>query len=275
MGIIRTILDGILRWIIKCHIERIVCLHFCRFKEGGSDLGYTHVHILSSNPSGATGVGHDDHTSPDDPKHNTISDAGGCTFKKKTEIQIVEQGAEESETIYSHNLGAKEFTTAYFHECADEGDCPRGYTRIRCHCRGKDGRIVQRCVCYTLDHDTFQRWYEERRWDNRIGEYRYPSLNVAGEVPQRIACGKTITLYRFTIEVVSDCSDYSGASASNNPLLRAIEQELRAAAGRIGCEGQCQPRHREIWRGWKCENLGGGIFHASAAMQWEIKCENS
>lgn len=258
-----TILGWILRRLFQLYVERIVCLHFCQFKEAGSDLIYTHVHILGDNPTHATGVGHDDHTNPGDPKHNTVSGPDGCTFKKKSEILGESPQTGASATIDGSNLGATTLTTAYFHECRDGAPCPRGFTRIRCRCGW---------VCYTLDHDVFQGWYDERMWDNRAGEYRYPFVNARGTVPPKIACGKSIVLYAYTIEKVTSCTDYGGPGANNNPLFNKLETELRAAAARIVCDGACPASQRELWRGWKCQSVGQGMFRAEAAMQWEFKC---
>ena len=70
-------LGPLIRLIWKWWVERLVCLHFCKFKAAGSTLAYTHVHILDGNPAKASGLGHDDETNTDNKGHTTVSGPDG------------------------------------------------------------------------------------------------------------------------------------------------------------------------------------------------------
>jgi hypothetical protein len=266
MSVVFQLFGGIIRWIIRGYVESIVCQHFRVFKEGGSDFGYTHVHICYPEAGKPSGVGHDDNTNARDPKHNTVSEGDACGFKTRAEVDGPEKPG-ESGAVSFDMLGGKVLTTAYFHECED-GRCPWGYERIRCRCRD-DERTC--CVCYTLDRDAFEAFYEGRNWPDSRGEVRAPYLNIAGPVPPKIACKSSVILYAYELLVVDGCDAYGSAKGGTSMLMTRAEQRLRAAAAGIVCDGPCQLTTREIWRGWKCKPVGSS-FHAHAAIQWELRC---
>jgi hypothetical protein len=125
----------------------IACAHFCAFKQVGSGMRYTHVHItlpLFGSPSGSdavTGVGHDDDTNPDDPHHNTVSYGDGrCGFEVNP----------SHTTIYPYDRGGGYVFEVYFIECGPDG-CPEGWTRRECACGA---------MCWTLSHEVWERWYQ-------------------------------------------------------------------------------------------------------------------
>jgi hypothetical protein len=263
--------------VIRRYCERILCQHFCLFKSGGSTFRYTHVHIVTPNRRGVTGVGHDDHTSTDDPRHNTISDGGGCTFKKRSELPLPpgappDPNPRDGRGIYPEDVEAREVLTLYFHECVTGEPCPPGYTRTFCRCRDGEGVQTNCCVCYTFSHDAFEAWYASRYWDHvRGGDYRYPYLTVGGPVPFSIACGKTVTLYDTNSRVVDDPASYGPVTGGDSDVMRELERRMRVAAVRISCQGPCTRAYGEIWRGWKCEPAGAR-FLVMCAMQWEVRC---
>ena len=114
-----------------------------------------------------------------------------------------------SSTLNRNSHSPSLFGTAYFHQANANGECPNDFTRIKCRCRNAAGAIEEVWVCYTMDHDVFQRWYDAQRWDDRSGEYRLGSLNIAGGVPDQIPCATSLILSRFGVKVVPNCADYS------------------------------------------------------------------
>ena len=113
-------LADLLARLWQWYVERLVGIHYCKFKEAGSDLQYVHVHILGPNRGRRTGLGHDDHTGTEDSGHVAVSDSkGGCTIS--------------AETPATRALRRGYLGTAYFIESAD-GECPPGFTRIRVKC---------------------------------------------------------------------------------------------------------------------------------------------
>ena len=46
------------------------------------------------------------------------------------------------------------------------------------HVSGKDG-AEDVWVCYTMDHDVFEGWYEARKWIHHVGHNVYPSTAAA------------------------------------------------------------------------------------------------
>ncbi len=192
-------------------MEQVVCMHFCKFRKAGSSLKYTHVHLYDA-PDGVNGVGHDDERKPSHPHHTTISRRNKCDFHKNR------PGTNGTTKAYFHPTGAKG-REAYFHEC-DNQECPPGYKRIKCKCGDEEKVTEEIWVCYTLDHDTFWRWYYPQRWDNRKGSYEYPSTNISGTVPTSIPCDSSIILRNFKsyrINPPADCTGYGGPQDGMNP----------------------------------------------------------
>lgn len=122
MGAMTRIILRLIRW----YIERLVCQHLCKFKQAGSDLIYTHVHILDPNPGGVTGFGHDDHTNMDEDGHVAISDSDGIRIQAEDETSI---GLRDINYL----------ATVYFHEADASEECPRSYQRVSCQCTNAEG----------------------------------------------------------------------------------------------------------------------------------------
>ncbi|MFC1929879.1 hypothetical protein ACFLW6_03345 [Chloroflexota bacterium] len=255
------IIGWLWRWIQK-YIEQIVCTHFCKFKGAGSDLKYTHVHIYVNADDGVNGVGHDDHTPVSDPHHTTISKGNKCDFTEKKG----EMGGKPA--AYFHTSGSI-MTTAYFHPCDEKGECPSGYTKIKCKCECGEDKCEEVCVCYTLNHDNWQRWYDEQKWTSREGTYQYPSVNIRGRVPTSIKCGSSIILRYWAMESVKDYTGYDKAT-DNNPLIKEARKELKKAADKIKCDGNCQKSVTEVFKGCKYEKSGSGYL-VEAMVQWEVE----
>ncbi len=252
--------------------EEIVCMHFCKFRKAGSSLKYTHVHLYDA-PDGVNGVGHDDERkSPSHPHHTTISRRNKCDFHKN------QPGRNGTAKPYLHPTG-KLGLTAYFHEC-DNQECPPGYKRIKCKCEDEERVTEEIWVCYTLDYDTFRRWYESQKWDNRDGSYEYPSTNISGTVPTSIPCDSSIILHKFKsyrINPPADCTGYGGPQDGMNPLIEKIRLELIAATDKISCEGSCQKSVTEVFSGWKCysvQDSTGQYWSAEALVQWKVMCKS-
>jgi len=247
--------------------EEIVCMHFCKFRKAGSSLKYTHVHLYDA-PDGVNGVGHDDERkNPSHPHHTTISRRNKCDFRKNR------SGTNGKTKAYFHPTGAKGLE-AYFHEC-DNQECPPGYKRIKCKCGERETEEIW--VCYTLDHDTFWRWYYPQRWDNRDGSYEYP---ISGTVPTSIPCDSSVILEKFKSKKINppaDCTGYGGPQDGDNPLIEEIRKELKATADKISCEGSCQKSVTEAFRGWKCYSVQGPTsqyWSAEALVQWKVMCKS-
>ncbi len=160
-----SLLGRLIRWIIITflfrYIQRIACLHFCKFKQNGSDMKYVHVHILLPNDAGVTGVGHDDHTNDDDAKHNTVSrESGSCEFKKRHELGLpvepwpmgLPHPDRNLETIYPKDFG-QAFLDVYFTSAPEnrEQPCPPGFFRVHCDCGD---------ACMTFSHEDWERWHD-------------------------------------------------------------------------------------------------------------------
>jgi hypothetical protein len=256
-GILADLLARIVRW----HVERLVCIHFCKFKAAGSDLKYVHVHILGSNPGRHTGLGHDDHTGNDEGGHVTVSDAkGDCTISKETGATLALRGG---------YLG-----TAYFIEAPD-GECPPGFTRIRCKCPTPEGEIDV-WVCYTMEHNVWEGWYDGQKYPDRTGNFIQPyahEQSVTGTSPGTLKCGASFVVFAFALESVPNCDSHSGANAGENSAVQEARRKLRVAVDKIGCESGCTKSHSETFKGWKCETIAPGSFLAQAAVQWTVVCE--
>lgn len=125
----------------------VACCHFCTFKAGGSTMKYVHVHITlpliigyPPMPDAITGIGHDDETNPNHPRHNTVSYGDGrCGFETNP----------TSTTIFPGDRGVRVEFDIYFIECGPEG-CPDGWKRHECPCG---------CMCWTLSHEVWEQWY--------------------------------------------------------------------------------------------------------------------
>ena len=184
-------LDRLWQAFFWMHVRRVVCQHFCTFKAGGSALRYTHVHLLfkggvgANNPGGYTGVGHDDETAPDDPKHNTVSQGKTVGFKTKAEIPVpwdapIPPGG-PSPTIYPSDLRAWTPVTAYFIDAPLEGEhCPPGFWRLRCGCGD---------ACVTMDHATWERWYQQQSIQPPEEPAEEPSEAPVPEPPPPMSSG--------------------------------------------------------------------------------------
>ena len=127
----------------------VICRHFCLYKQAGSKLRYTHVHILvgnkyAKNKHGYTGLGHDDETNPQDATHNSVSDKDGVRF--------IPSPGDQTHAVYPSDLNAAMSVTAYF-IAAPEGKCPPGFRRRKCECGD---------CCFTFDHGIWERWYEKQ-----------------------------------------------------------------------------------------------------------------
>ena len=246
----------VLRWLWRRYLDRLVCLHYCAFRGAGSDLKYTHVHVLPNNPQGASGLGHDDHTNNNAPGHAAVSTNGNCQTQ-----------AENPATMALRQL--KYLATAYFHTCA-EGEIPQGYRRIRCRC-GEETVWV----CYTLDHEMFQRWYDEQRYTHRRGTYTYPNFNarlLPEGTSRELKCPESLVLTQFDWEGVADCSGFGPADADNAVVQRA-RAELQAALARLSCASGCQQRATETFSGWTCKaTTNPARWEVSVAVQWRVEC---
>ena len=114
--------------------RKVICQHFCLYKEAGSNFKNTHVHILiagkppgNQNPDKYTGLGHDDSTpgmsNPTDPKHNSVSKGNDCGFRPGP-----------GRTLYPNDLQAYTPFSAYLYPAPAEGACATGYRRVKCDC---------------------------------------------------------------------------------------------------------------------------------------------
>jgi hypothetical protein len=157
-------LDRLWQAFYWMYVRRVVCQHFCTFKAGGSTMRYTHVHFLfkggpgAKNPGGYTGVGHDDETAADDPKHNTVSQGKTVGFKMKGDFPVPwgqpPPPGPPSATIYPSDLDAWNAFDAYFINAPPAGESfPPGFWRLRCDCGD---------ACVTMDHATWERWYRQQ-----------------------------------------------------------------------------------------------------------------
>jgi len=246
------------RW----YVERLVCIHFCKFKQAGSDMKYTHVHILGNNPQGANGLGHDDHTNVTDRGHTTISVGNRCRI--------------QAEDRNSMALRRGYLATAYFHQCKDGTKCPRGHRKIYCRCVFAENEEDTLCVCYTMDHEAWQAWYEAQKYPHRIGTYEVPYVLVGpgghSVVPdtKKVDCGASLVLRGFALDRVPNCNGF-GPSDADNRLIQQIRADLRRVSDGISCEAGCQKSVKEIWRGWECKKNGQWL--ATAVVQWKIECK--
>ena len=249
----------ILEQLLIKYIESLVCQHFCKFKNAGSKLIYTHVHIYGENPNKITGVGHDDDTGISDPHHTTVSIGNECKFNDK----VWEYKGKK--------IGGKMFFTAYFHQCDGSEKCPEGYTRIKCKCMDKRERIKEVWVCYTLDLVAFTRWHEEQKWKKRVGKYELPFINIRQpkKIPDSLDCGSSVILYKYAVKRVPSCTEYN---KDNNPLIEKTRKELKRAADKIKCKGNCTKRTTEVFRGWRCKKVSS-FYHAEAVVQWKVECK--
>jgi hypothetical protein len=134
---------GELPWWLRQMLD-IACQHFCLFKEAGSDLGYCHVHILEPalmlEPGNrATGIGHDDHVKNTDPHKNTLSRAGGCTFRPGGAKPLVPL-----------DVGERWWMDIHFTALAPGEPVPEGWFLYECECG---------TMCYTFIRPAFDVWY--------------------------------------------------------------------------------------------------------------------
>ena len=115
--------------------HKVICQHFCLYKEAGSNFKNIHVHILvagkeaaNSNPKKYTGLGHDDATpgmsKPGDAKHNSVSKGKDYGF----------QPGPAGNTLYPIDLNAYSPFSAYFYPAPAAGKCFAGYERLTCDC---------------------------------------------------------------------------------------------------------------------------------------------
>jgi hypothetical protein len=256
MALIHSIISFIYFWWIK----RIICQHFCKFKQAGSNFRNCHVHILGSNPQNYTGLGHDDATpglgNPGDAKHSAVSRFNGIDFHRK----------EDGTTTFASDLLARTYGQAYFHPAPATGVCPPGFFRVTCDCGD---------ACVTFDYDSYTRWYEEQGWDNRVGTYVYPSKHtiLVHEIGP-VECGSSVVISQYEIDSVSSCTGFGGSTDGENALIRRARTKLQRAAGRIQCKGGCAKSTAEIFRGWKCSRNSDTSFLAEAKVQWKISCAN-
>ena len=258
-GLVADLFARLWRW----YVERLVCLHFCTFKEAGSDLTYVHVHVLGPNPGKKTGLGHDDETNVDDPGHVTVSDADGTTTVS-------------AETAATTGLRQGYLGTAYFIEGSAGGPCPPGFRRIRCRCSTAEGP-QDVWVCYTMEHQGWEGWHQGQKYPDRTGNFVEPSIHeqlVGDRTPGTVACGASVVLLAYDFERVPDCSNHTGPNAGENPLVQEARRKLQAAVDKIQCEAGCRVSHTETFKGWKCERISGpsGLLEASAAVQWTVRC---
>lgn len=258
-GPLADLLTRIWRW----SVERLVCIHFCKFKEAGSDLQYVHVHILGPNPRKKTGLGHDDHTNNDDDGHVTVSDSNGhVTVSKEDEATLA---------LRQGYLG-----TAYFIQDSASGECPAGFTRIKCKCPTADGK-VNVWVCYSMEHNVWEGWYKGQKYPDRTGNFIEPSTHeqlVTDASPGTLKCGDSFVIVAYAFERVPHCQNHSGPNAGENSAVRGARRKLQAALAKITCEAGCNKSHTETFKGWKCGRLTPtDPFEAEAAVQWTINCE--
>ena len=253
---------SIFRWFMSHYIEWHVCQQFCAFKKAGSALRYTHVHLLTPNNGKATGLGHDDETEIDHEAHAAIGDEDGTRTQ-----------AENDES-----KGLRKFTwmTAYFHQGTADGECDEGFSRVKCKCSGGEGQSEEVWVCYTLDHDTFTRWYESIRWTHQTGRYAYPYTGVGRDPStfrlQRLPCNSSIVLRTVEFTPVTNCDGWGGPGDGENQLVQTARASLQQAFARISCEGNCVKTKVETFRGWKCGQTPHGQ-EAEAVVQWTVTCK--
>jgi hypothetical protein len=244
-------------WLWQLYVAALVCQHFCAFKRAGSTLKYTHVHILKPNRAGATGLGHDDETANSDQAHASVSKGGDCVTKP-----------EDDASMALRSVG--DFGTAYFHEAGAGGKCEEGFTQIKCRCGEQDV-----LVCYTMDHDVFQRWYDEQKWPNRRGRFVLrPTQTSHVASPQHdLACGATMVIEHYALKFVANCTGYGGAGDGDNALVREARDAVTAAYDRIRCNGPCAKSHVESFVAWRCrQDTPASGFLADAIVQWTVIC---
>jgi hypothetical protein len=161
--VITRVLNHIMWWLLWRHLQKIACLHACKFKEAGSNFHYVHVHVLHRtqwvrNPRMWSGLGHDDETDPDHPKHNTVSGPTGCDFMTPAQVPRPVGGLgmgwppDPKKGIAPMDLEAASFFDIYLALPDAEGRCPEGFSRIRCDC----GEF-----CMTTDRGAWDKWYED------------------------------------------------------------------------------------------------------------------
>jgi hypothetical protein len=158
---------GELPWWLERMLQ-VACLHFCVFKEAGSDLGYCHVHIteacLSADPGGrVTGVGHDDHTNNDHPYHTTVSRGGGCEPYPTGPI-----------APQPGKFGERWWMDIHFTELAPGEEVPEGWFLYECEC-GTMG--------YTFIRPAFDVWYHNKRFPDLPPKKLRDELERKWELP--------------------------------------------------------------------------------------------
>ncbi len=135
--------------------SKVVCIHFCAFKEAGSNFHHTHVHLLrkgkypgDANPGGYNGLGHDDATPgmsrTVDDTHNLVS--------KGDEWEFRESPGDKKKALGPDDLQAGYDITAYFYPAPADGSCAEGYMRIKCKCGD---------ACVTFRRDPFDKWHKQ------------------------------------------------------------------------------------------------------------------
>ena len=250
-------------WLWRWYIERLVCLHFCKFKEAGSDFSYTHVHIIGRNSRNITGVGHDDNVANDAPGKETVSDDHG-------EITV---GPGQYGVGGLPHPG-RAFLQVDFTEAVGD-QCPPRFTRLRCKCPTEDGE-VDVWVCYTLDRPFYDAWRQGQKYPDRTGN-SLPSTNVRSVTdtnPGILDCEETFVIEAVEWERVPSCDNHSGPNAGENSTVQAARALLQTAYEEIGCGAGCNKNYTETFKGWRCESTSfPNIFNAYAIVQWTVTCE--
>ncbi len=149
-------------WLFWNRLRKIACEHACLFKQAGSNFHYVHVHVLHRapgvrNPRMWTGLGHDDETNPNHPNHNTVSGPTGAGFMTPAQVPPPAGGwlfgAPNPNTgIAPIDLEAASFFDIYLALSDVEGQCPEGFSRIRCDC----GEF-----CMTTNREAWDAWYAD------------------------------------------------------------------------------------------------------------------
>lgn len=252
---------SLIRWLIFRYIDWHVCRQFCAFKKAGSELRYTHVHLLRTNSDKVTGLGHDDETNLDDEGHAVITDNNGT----------------RAQTDDDESIRLRNFTlfTAYFHQGSPDGECDEGFMRVKCKCSGGEGQPEDVWVCYTLDHNTFMRWYEANKWEHKTGRYAYPYTGVGQDLttfkPRTLRCGSSMVLNQIEFTPVTNCEGLGGPDDGENQLVQAARARLQQAFDKISCEGNCVKSKVETFRGWMCF-ITPEDLRAKAVVQWTVTC---
>ena len=137
---------GRIPWWLE-RLLRIACLHYCAFKEAGSDFSYCHVHLTEAvlMPGGpgdrVTGVGHDDNTNNDHPFHTSVSRGGTCGFDPSGAVPALQPP----------DFGESHWMDIHFAPLAPGEEPPEGFFLFECGCG---------TMCYTFLRPAFDLWHD-------------------------------------------------------------------------------------------------------------------